>query len=137
MIFSDFTFDNFLKKYPRYRNKFGNSSSIQDIYQFLSFPLSIDKMINANELGMPALSGIVKELEVKFNNRTDINFKVPEIKQLIGCMVQAILQEFGFKSKIQRTIKNSDFFRSASFYEYDKKKQKYEIVSEPIIKMVK
>ena len=133
----DFSFSHFLDKYPRFKKNFGENLSVQDIYQFLSNPLYIDKMINANELGMTALSGVVKELESKFSNRTDIDLSNDVVKQLIGCMIQEIIHEFGYKSRIQRVVRNSKYFTSATHYEPDEASRKYMIVNKPTIEQVK
>ena len=127
----------FNKRYPRYRKKYEDNLSIKDIYNFLYDPISIDKMIKANDLGMPALSGVVKELENKFSNRTDIDLGNNEIRQLIGCMVEEIIHDFGYKSRVQRTVKNTEYFKSATHYEPDEDSRKYIIVNKPIIERVK
>jgi len=134
----DFNIDHFFnEKYARYRKKYGVNLSMKDIYNFLSDPTSIDKMIKANDLGLPALAGVVKELENKFSNRTDIDLRKNEVRQLVGCMVEEIIHEFGYKSHVQRTIRNPGFFKSATNYEPHEASRKYIIVNKPTIEKAK
>lgn len=131
-----FNYENFFKIYPRYSKRFGRIKSVNDLYKFLKSADSIDKMITANSYGLPALSGVVKEIESNFNNRIDLDLENTTVRQMVGCMVQEILYFFGYKSKIQKVIRNAKYFKSATHYEFIPVLQKYKIIKSPSIEEV-
>jgi len=132
----EYSFKHFLKKYPRYKKRFGEKNSVKELYDFLKKPVSIEKMITANNFDLPALSGVVNDIESKFNNRTDLDLKKDIVRQMVGCMIQEILNFYGYKSKIQRVVRNAKYFKSATHYEFETKLQKYKIVKKPVVKEI-
>lgn len=126
--------------------KFFETSSIEKnsdtiaVMDYLCHPNTVLKMINAINSGMPALSGIVSELEEQFafsegfplhNNAPDKNAKN---RRNVGWMVRFVLREFGYapidKSDKTRIGSNSGskYFGNASLYKYDNDKASYKIV---------
>ncbi len=129
----DFYFEHFFERYPRYRKTFGKLKSVEDLYEFLKSADAIEQMITANTYGLPALSGVVKEIENNFDNRKDLDLSIDFVRQMVGCMVQEILYFFGYKSRVQKVIRNAKYFKSATNYEFDEKLAKYKIIKRPII----
>jgi len=116
----------FLEWYPRYRQAF-SEPVYEELYQFLSFPERIWSMAQASEVGKPALNGVVKELEEKFEGHLD--FDNPVNRRMIGSMIKEILYDFGFRRKGQRMVSNSRYFTTASFYEFDQAKVQKEVAA--------
>ena len=93
--------DRFFELFPRFKKYHGNPT-IQDMYNYMSTPENIDKMLTANDLfEMPALAGIIKELQAEFHNPAKLNFIDNEVRQLIGGMVKEVILDFGYEVKIQ------------------------------------
>ncbi len=109
------TLERFTEWYPRYREAFKDPVS-QELYQYLASPHNIYAMSQACEAGKPALSGVVKELEKKFSGRFD--FDNPMNRRMIGSMIKEIIHDFGYRRKGQRLVSNSNYFSTASYYEW-------------------
>ena len=108
--------DRFFELFPRFKKYHGNPT-IQDMYNYTSTPENIDKMLTANDLfEMPALAGIIKELQAEFHNPAKLNFIDNEVRQLIGGMVKEVILDFGYEVKIQKSLKGSEIIRSATHY---------------------
>lgn len=88
--------------------EFFDSSSIpnnQDtvrVMDFLSKPKSVNKMIVMSEIGLPALTGVVKELEEQFGNcelfplnHDAENANAPN-RRNIGWMVRFVMRAYGY-----------------------------------------
>jgi hypothetical protein len=103
--------------YPKYK-KYQGVRTVQLIYDFLSQPESIYKMIQACTMGKPALNGVL-EIESIYRDRTDFDISVGTHKQLVGSMVREILMDFGYVRNIQRIISGGNFFTSAMHYTFD------------------
>ncbi len=92
---------------------FFKSSSIDQnvdtvaIMDYLSSPESVNKMIVLADLGLPSLSGVVKELENRFANCTlfPLNHNAPDCnapnRRNIGWMVKYIMREYGYTPTIK------------------------------------
>ena len=69
---------------------------------FLSKPESVNKLIVASQIGLPALTGIVKELENQFGNcalfplnHNAKDYNAPN-RRNIGWMVRFVMREYGY-----------------------------------------
>ena len=75
-----------------------NNSDIVAIVDFLSSADSINKMIVVSDLGLPALTGVVKDLEEKFANCKGfpLNHDAPDHnapnRRSIGWMIKFIMK---------------------------------------------
>lgn len=116
----------FFQSFPMY-NKFKGNNTVFEVYDFLSQPEAIDRMLITNNNGKSALSGVVLELEDKFDGRNDLDLSNNIVKQMIGCMVKFVVLDFGYESEKQVSIGNAKYFRSATRYRFDKEKQKKRI----------
>lgn len=79
-----------------------NNSDIVAIVDFLSSTDSINKMIVVSDLGLPALTGVVKDLEEKFANCKGfpLNHDAPDHnapnRRSIGWMIKFIMKQVGY-----------------------------------------
>lgn len=87
---------------------------------YLSSPDCVWVMVQASEAGKPALSGVVKELENRFEDRFD--FHNPTNRRMIGSMIKEIIYDFGFRRTSQRLVSNSSYFSTASVYKLEEEK---------------
>lgn len=89
-------------------SEFFASSSIPEnndtvsVMDFLSKPESVNKMIVMSEVGLPALTGVVKELEAKFANcqsfplnHSAVDSNAPN-RRNIGWMVRFVMKAYGY-----------------------------------------
>ncbi len=115
------TFNEFLTQNPNC-SKFKDNADAIAIFEFLSQDEIIIKMIEASEMGKPALSGCVLELEEFYGNlkNPSVDFKDDFTRTVIGRMIRNILEPFGYrvtkKKDISRTTKCA-YFKAASCYE--------------------
>ena len=108
--------DRFFELFPRLK-KYQAHPKIKEMYDYMSTPESIDKMLTANDLfEMPALAGIIKELQDKFHNPAELDFNDHEIRQLIGGLVKEIILDFGYEVNKQKSLRFSEIIRSATNY---------------------
>ena len=114
----------FIEWYPRYREAF-KDPVFEEVYDFINSPHSVWAMAQASENGKPALSGVVKELESKF--AANFDFDNPMNRRMIGSMIKEILHDFGYRRKGQRLVPNSDFFTTASYYEFEADKARRKV----------
>lgn len=108
------------------------------VMDFLSSDESVNKMIVMSELGLPALAGVVKELEDRFAdsvgfplNHNATNSNAPN-RRNIGWMVRFIMKKYGYKpieagyttNNKGRTrigkFTDSMYFETAAVYQKDK-----------------
>lgn len=93
------------------------------VFNFLAKDSSVNAMIVFSELNMPALSGVVKELEKQFEGNTDFRIDNPRNRRFIGRMVNEILKDFGYTPikgrKRVRKFAGSKYFTTASVYALD------------------
>lgn len=79
-----------------------NNSDIVAIVDFLSSADSINKMIVVSDLGLPALTGVVKDLEEKICKlqRFSLNHDAPDHnapnRRSIGWMIKFIMKQVGY-----------------------------------------
>jgi hypothetical protein len=114
----------FIEWYPRYREAF-KDPVFEEVYDFIDSPHSLWSMAQASENGKPALSGVVKELESKF--AANFDFDNPMNRRMIGSMIKEILHDFGYRRKGQRLVPNSNFFTTASYYEFEADKARRKV----------
>lgn len=106
------------------------NSGLYDVVDFLSSPSSINKMIVASELGLPALTGVVQELEEKYSSlpgfelNYDADDKNAPNRRTVGWIIKHILKQFGYypkedtiteRSRLRRFSKNK-YFHSGAIY---------------------
>ncbi|MFZ3132813.1 MAG: hypothetical protein WA125_17345 [Desulfosporosinus sp.] len=108
----------FLNANPRYKG-FGNNNNFCRIFEFLSSPESILAMANACKFEKPALFGVISKLEKDFKaeliSESELkNFN--NFKQAVGSLVGFILAPYGFIVNKQRTLPDSEFFRTATHF---------------------
>lgn len=101
--------------------QFGKFSTIfatpeaKQIFDILSKPINILRMIFANSIDRPALEGCVKEIE----NTFPASFFTDYAKQYIGTCVRVILHDFYLDPCKVRNIK-SKYFGTAAMYSTDR-----------------
>lgn len=84
------------------KSKIDKNATTIEIMDFLSSAESVNKMIVASEMGLPAITPIVKELEKRFGNSAAFplhrdggeNHKTE--RQNIGRMIKFVMKQFGY-----------------------------------------
>lgn len=110
-----------------------NNSDIVAIVDFLSSADSINKMIVVSDLGLPALTGVVKDLEEKFANCKGfpLNHNAPNHnapnRRSIGWMIKFIMKQVGYspidgglseRARL-RDFAGSKYFSTSAIYRKD------------------
>ena len=104
--------------------KLKNNTDAEAVFDFLCNPKNINNMIVISNLGLPAISGIVKEIENKFGNAPAFPMTNFTNRQIVGRMVKYILEKFGYEpvaKGLDERAKLRDFtgaklFKTASVY---------------------
>ncbi len=114
-------FREFIESDPKYK-KFIENEAAELLFNYMSEPVNIDKMIMANTNGRPALEGILPKIEEKFNS-DDFNIEKDNFtRQFIGVMVREIIKDFGYivdrKEKNRQKNIKSKFITTATHYKY-------------------
>ena len=107
-----------------------DNSDTRAIMDFLSLPESINKMIVASEMGLPAITPIVKELENKFANSrlSPLHHRGKNQnavhRQNVGRMIKFVMAQFGYtpvdgglneRARIPKFAQSSHFSTSAIY----------------------
>jgi hypothetical protein len=121
-------YEDFIKQNPNCK-KFENDETMQNIFYFLSRDYVLTQLLDMSEVGKPAISPVVENIEHFFMDITktythtlDDNFT----KQAVGLMVKTILEPFGYVVWKQKDIPKSSRatkFQSASVYRRDHSKK--------------
>lgn len=117
-------FKDFITQNPNCK-KFENDEDMQGIFDFLSRDYILVQLLDASEVGKPAISPVAANIEHIFaditrfhTNTLDDNFT----KQAVGLMAKTILAPFGYTVWKQKDLPKSSQaikFQSASVYRYD------------------
>ena len=104
------------------------NKTVEKIMDFLTAPDSVKRMIDATEMGLPAVTGVVKQLEKKFANSDFPLHKNGEHansanRRNIGWMIKYIMKEYGYvpastgdvQSRIG-TFAGSEYFTTGAKY---------------------
>ncbi len=122
--------NEFLKK-TKMLDKNGQDVGVRAIADFMFLPETIYKLKLASDMGLPVLTLVAHELEVKFNSTSSFPLVVtPERKnatyrQNVGRIAKYIMNELGYKpidgglSERARipAISKADFFCTSAIYE--------------------
>ena len=114
------TYIDFISANPNCSN-FEDNKDAQKVFDFLNQDENIIKMIEFADQGKPALAGCVFELEAFFDamNSTILDFNDGFTRTVIGRMIKAILEPFGYlvtKQKDFTKNRKGKYFTSASCY---------------------
>ena len=108
-----------------------DNSDTRAIMNFLSSAQSVNKMIVASEMGIPAITPIVKELEIRFANSKlsplHHNGKNQNAvhRQNVGRMMKFVMAQYGYvpvdgglseRARIPK-FANSQYFSTSAIYE--------------------
>lgn len=119
------SYDRVFRLYPRFR-RYYEEKEVRELYAFLSSPNNIDKMLTANDdYKLPALAGVIKDIESRLQSNS-INLCNNEIRQLLGCMIKEIIQDYGYEIIRQKHLNSqvSTFIKTAAIYSYNPEKAK-------------
>jgi hypothetical protein len=96
-----------------------DNKSLKELYDWLCLPESIFKMEISSSYERPALEGVVKDIEEKFENRPDFDLSNNRVRQVVGSVIKEILYDYGYRQSVKKTIPSSrsKYFKSATFYE--------------------
>lgn len=120
------TFEEFSKKYNK---KIIDNKGAEKVYKYLSQLHIIYNMTIFSDICLPAITGIVAELEKRFAYDPDFPLTDFKNRQTVGNMVKYILYFYGYapvrdgsKAEIEKRARLRDFsrnkyFTSAAIYE--------------------
>ena len=102
----------------------GNTGA-KKVYDYLSTLATIHKMMAFSDVGLPAISGIVNELENNFAHQPDFPLTDFRNRQMVGRMVKYILSFMGYipitggldERAALRDFTKATLFKTASVYE--------------------
>ena len=127
------TFGNFFDKYHMYKHFNDNMEAKYIFNKILSKKENLIEMVGLSELGKPALSACIKEVEEYSSSINNPEFDLTNqyTKQALGTMVKAVMKPFGYESKKQKDIPksyNTKFIKSAMVYQ---------LTGKPVLKVEK
>lgn len=117
------TYSDFCNSFT-FKNCVGNNDA-KNVFDFLCRPENIYSMIIFTNLKLPAISGIVKDLENIFANAPLFSLTDHKNRQIVGRMAKFILSHFGYapivggldeRAKL-RNFSEAKLFKTASVYE--------------------
>lgn len=109
--------------------KFENNREVENVFNFMTKPEIIDKMIMASEQKRPALEGIIQDIEAIFPLSPDFNLKEDyTLRKALGSMVKYIISDFGYEVNIQKDISKGTYIKSATHYSFNQLKAKKRLV---------
>ena len=112
------------------------------IMDFLSLPESVNKMIIASEMGLPAITPIVKELEDRFENSglSPLHHKGKNQnavhRQNVGRMIKFVMSQFGYvpvdgglseRARIPKFAQSKHFSTAAIYAKREDPRYKIEV----------
>lgn len=117
------TYTDFCKSFV-FKHSAGNSDA-QAVFDFLSKPENIHNMIVFTNLKLPAISGIVQDLENTFSAAPLFPLTNDRNRQIVGRMVKFILEHFGYAPSVGgprsrtalRNFSEAKLFKTASVYD--------------------
>lgn len=114
------TYTDFITANPNC-TKFNSNQDAIAVFNFLNQDTSIIKMIDFSEMGKPALAGCISDLEKFFDELQNptIDFSDGFTRTVVGRMVKAILDPFGYQPTTQKNLPKDcavKYFTSASCY---------------------
>ncbi|MCI8293423.1 MAG: hypothetical protein HFH53_07815 [Hespellia sp.] len=115
------TYQDFCKTYA-FENCQTNTDAY-DVFDFLCDPGNIYNMTIFSDLALPAISGLVENLENTFKNTASFPLTDGQNRKIVGRMVKFILGHFGYtpvttstnRNKL-RNFSNAAFFKTAAIY---------------------
>ena len=112
------------------------------IMDFLSLPESVNKMIIASEMGLPAITPIVKDLEDRFENSglSPLHHQGKNQnavhRQNVGRMIKFVMSQFGYvpvdgglseRARIPKFAQSKHFSTSAIYAKKEDSRYKIEV----------
>lgn len=102
-----------------------DDGTVTKIMEFLTLPESVNSMIEMTKVGLPALMGVVEELENRFaDSDFPLNYegehKNSANRRNIGWMIRFILREYGYapiRNKQGSVVNRARYFNSGAVYE--------------------
>lgn len=79
-----------------------NNEGLQQVVDFLSQPSSVYKMIIASDMGLSAITPVVKELEEKYGSCTGFELNLDSSanasnRRTVGWIIKDIMSHFGYE----------------------------------------
>ena len=104
------------------------------VFEFIASPDSVYQMIKSTEIGDPALTGIVHELEARFADCEGFPLNHELNRRNVGWMIKFVMREYGYT-----TIKNSErtripkktgsvYFKNAAVYHLTNSNSDYKMI---------
>ncbi|WP_041225783.1 hypothetical protein [Dehalobacter sp. CF] len=125
MSYKDFFQEPENRKYIKYENV----SEVEDVFNFMCKPESIDKMIMSCGQNRPALEGIIEDIELNFPISTNFDIdKDYTLRKALGSMIKYIISDFGYEVNIQKDISKGSHIKSATHYNFNQAKAKKKLV---------
>lgn len=138
--------DDFIKR-TKMRDVNDEKAGVGEVMDFLVKPESVYKMIIASEMGLPVLTLIGKELEIKFDEHSNFpvvylgNDKNPTARQNVGRMIKVVMEQYGYtpidgglseQARIPAVSGTEYFSTSAIYAKTSEAKLEIEVISKEI-----
>lgn len=115
----------FLKEYPRF-SPLLTVPGVEELYEFIAQPSTIESMISASENRRPAIAAIAKIIESSFHDnkagKDGMNFKKNlYLKIFIGNVISRLMQDNGYAKVRNKNLnpQESDYFSAGTLYVKD------------------
>ena len=113
-----------------------NNIDAANLFKFLSTPANIHNMIIFCNLGLPAISGIVGELEHNYKNSSTFPISDYRNRQIVGKMVKYILSFYGYTPQISglderarlRNFSKAVYFKTGAVYSLTNTNPQFKII---------
>lgn len=119
-----------------------NNEDLKKIVEFLSKPETVNKMIVVSELGLPAITAVVQELESNYADLPafELNLNKKENtanRRTVGWIIKYIMKQYGMfpmevessRMRLRKFSKNRYFLSGAIYSKVTAGKYKIEIIS--------
>ncbi|TSI07908.1 hypothetical protein [Lysinibacillus sp. BW-2-10] len=91
-------------------NGFKDNVSFNELFSWLEEATQVFNMIQACNNNQAALEGVVKELEEKYSNRSDLDLTDHFTRRTIGRVVKEILIDFGYIQTGEKSLSQGEYF---------------------------
>lgn len=122
----------FLRK-TKMVDKNGRKDGVSEIVEYLASPEVVNRMIIASELGLPALTLVVRNLEKRFDEKSTFPVVMLEneynatARQNVGRIIKFVLGKYGYVPVSERleertripAIAGSEYFLTGAVYNKD------------------
>ena len=120
MMHKKLTFEQYIHEPASRRFKaFEDDQSIELVFNFLANEASVDAMIQATQIGRPAMEALINDIERLFHqeNHLDLLFNMKH-RQILGSMIRFIMGFYGYYPGKAKPLEHGEFVRTAIVFHH-------------------